>query len=88
MSGIIQTSDEIIHIIPSKNEIGSGTMLLLRFYCFYINFIKNTAKINNIDIQVKTLPCRPKYWPHGLSVTFTVALNQFSKVTLHREPFS
>ena len=68
MSGIIQTSDEIIHIIPSKNEIVSGTMLLLRFSCFFMNFIINTAKINNIDNQVKTQPCRPEYWPLGLTV--------------------
>ena len=88
MSGIIQTSNQIIHIIPSKNEIASVTMLLLRFYCFYISFIKNTAKINNIDIQVKTLPCCSKYWPLGLSVNLTVAQiakyeKKISKVKLH-----
>ena len=45
----------------------------LRGSIININFIKNAAKTNNIDIQVKTLPCCSKYWPLGLSVNLTVA---------------
>ena len=60
-----------------RRKGGKAVHYLLLFYCFYINFIKNPAKINNIDNQVKTLPCHSKYWPLGLIVTFTVA--QISK---------
>ena len=51
---------------------------VVQCYCYeFIVFTSILSKIrqkkNNIDIQVKTLPCCSKYWPLGLNVNLTVA---------------